>query len=1382
MIKKKTVKKLLSTMLCAIIVAAYFVPLNAFAASNTGKIGAVKWSLDGTVLTISGNGEMANIPSHYMQPWGTRKITEVIIEEGVTKIGRYAFHDCSVLTKITIPKSVNKIDIGAFAGCTALKRIYITDIAAWCNIEFSPTNLLYSLFLNGKEVNDIVIPDAVWEIKAWAFSGCTGLKSVTLSNGIMSIGNSAFSGCTGLESITIPDSVIEIGEEAFDGCNIKKLNITEGSKAVTGTIVVCKDTLEEVNIPNSVTNIAAGAFSDCKNLVGITIPDSVESIGIGAFKNTRYYNDDSNWDNDVLYISNCLIENRNKDCESYAIKNGTKVIADYAFAYCEQLRNITLPDSIRNIGKYAFTHCRLRNITIPKNLNSVGDRAFYMCFLNKVNITDLVKWCNVDIGEYGPLSNGAKLYLNGTEIVNLVIPEEITTIKTFTFSGCTSITSISIPNGVTEIGSHAFSFCVNLKNVTIPNTVTSIGGRAFCGCSGMSKIVIPNSVINIGRGLFIDCKNLTDITLPNSITSISDRMFRGCTELKNIIIPDSVTQIEDEAFINTGLTSIAIPKNVTEIGSYAFSGCTGLTSIIIPDNVKSIGERAFYKCYNLKEIVLSENLESINEYTFNACSSLTNIIIPNSVTNIERYAFTDCKKLTSVTVSDGLTNVNGAAFLGCNIKELNISKSSKYVTNAMVISKDTLERVNIQEGVTHIKERAFEKCSKLASVVIPKSVTGIGAYAFSGCTGLTNITIPNSVVWIGDYAFYNCSELISVKMPDAIKSVGIGKSAFSGCVKLADIAFPIAFSGTKAFENCRSLTNLPIADGFDCVSMEKGMFSGCTGLKNITIPNSIRDIYDYAFSGCTGLTSITILNDAELSGDNIFLGCDKTKLVIYTDSTQRPAYKYAKANGYLCRVIVDGYPNLQYSVDNDTLEIFGAEKTPDFNLFSSTPWYDFRDNITKIIIDENIAEIGAYNFYGFNNLEVIETKNSNLKFNTRSINTNNKNISVYSTGSGALEKYCKNNSVNFVKPPETPVLKTVTENTVEVQNENGFEYSLDKINWQESGIFKELKPVTQYAVYVRRKNGYTPFKGKPLIITTTKRIISAPVAPKIENYASNSVTLSSGYEYSSDGINWQKSNIFNRLSLNKIYSFYQRIPENSTDFPSEISKPLYFSLPDRPEILKVGATTLTVKPIDGYEYSLDKIDWQSSNIFTDLVTGMNYTVYQRIAKSVYSNSYQIVSEGTTVCVNGIDKTVPSTPSAPIVLSKTANSVTLKEISGYEYSADGKVWQNSNVFTGLNEDTEYTFYQRIAETKTAYASESSAALKVRTDKSYTPGDLDGDEKITDKDAIYLLMHSYFPEDYPVNQPLDYNNDGLINDKDAIYLLMHCYFPEDYPITK
>ena len=127
-------------------------------------------------------------------------------------------------------------------------------------------------------------------------------------------------------------------------------------------------------------------------------------------------------------------------------------------------------------------------------------------------------------------------------------------------------------------------------------------------------------------------------------------------------------------------------------------------------------------------------------------------------------------------------------------------------------------------------------------------------------------------------------------------------------------------------------------------------------------------------------------------------------------------------------------------------------------------------------------------------------------------------------------------------------------------------------------------------------------------------------------------------------------------------------------------------------------------------------------------------------------------------------------------------MTLKATEGYEYSLDGKVWHSSNVFDGLKDDTEYTFYQRIAETETSYASECSAGLKVKTDKAYTAGELDGDGKITDKDAIYLLMHCYFPGDYPVEQPCDYNGDGIINDKDAVYLLMHCYFPNDYPITK
>ena len=306
-------------------------------------------------------------------------------------------------------------------------------------------------------------------------------------------------------------------------------------------------------------------------------------------------------------------------------------------------------------------------------------------------------------------------------------------------------------------------------------------------------------------------------------------------------------------------------------------------------------------------------------------------------------------------------------------------------------------------------------------------------------------------------------------------------------------------------------------------------------------------------------------------------------------------------------------------------------------------------------------------------------------------------------------------------------------------------------------------------------------------VTATKATVQSPSVPVVDEVTNTTVKLitKSGYEYKMDSGEWQSSNVFAGLAPNSAHKFYQRIAETDTAYASEPSEALTVTTlkntvnaPSAPTVLSKTANSVTLKGIRGYEYRMDSGEWQSSNVFAGLAPNSAHKFYQRIAETDTAYASE-PSEALTVTTL---KNTVNAPSAPTVLSKTANSVTLKGTSGYEYSTDGRVWQKSNVFTGLNEDTEYTFYQRIAETETAYASESSAPLKVRTDKSYTPGDLDGDEKITDKDAIYLLMHSYFPDDYPVNQPLDYNNDGLINDKDAIYLLMHCYFPEDYPITK
>ena len=138
--------------------------------------------------------------------------------------------------------------------------------------------------------------------------------------------------------------------------------------------------------------------------------------------------------------------------------------------------------------------------------------------------------------------------------------------------------------------------------------------------------------------------------------------------------------------------------------------------------------------------------------------------------------------------------------------------------------------------------------------------------------------------------------------------------------------------------------------------------------------------------------------------------------------------------------------------------------------------------------------------------------------------------------------------------------------------------------------------------------------------------------------------------------------------------------------------------------------------------------------------------------------------------------IASSKCRPIIEKQTNNSVTLTTKSGFEYSKDGINWQSSNIFLGLTEKTYY-FYQRVAETDIAYASEKSDGLLVQL---YIIGDVDGVEGVTDRDAVYLLYHTFLSDIYPVNQDCDFNGDGEVNDKDAVYLLYHTFLPDLYPI--
>ena len=503
------------------------------------------------------------------------------------------------------------------------------------------------------------------------------------------------------------------------------------------------------------------------------------------------------------------------------------------------------------------------------------------------------------------------------ELCSVVLPNSISSIDDYAFSGCYNLSDISLGLSLGYIGSRAFEGCA-IHTLNLPASLHGVNSEAFAGSSIVQ--LVGDMVADDGISLIFD-NTLVAITpagigteygVPTEAITIGDGVFRDFSGIEHIDIHNKITSIGYEAFKNCGsLTSIAIPDSVESIGDGIFAGCTSLKSLSLGVNIESIDKEMFTGCDSIEQFSGKFASEDGSALIYNgtlmvfakACG-LQEYTISANITHIEERVFANCSNISlfrfeSTTpptlgegVFDGIENLQISipkeaveAYLTCDwphdyrraIIELadinNIPDSCRldYTTKDNqklgVYPEDgyTVLSHNYSNGQgiivffeppTTIGENAFYDCDSLTSVNIPNSVTSIGDYAFYDCDSLTSVNIPNSVTSIGDYAFCSCDCLKSVNIPDSVTT--IGEYAFVDCWGLTSITIgdSVTTIGEYAFANCQGLTSATIGDSVTTIG--EYAFAYCFNLTSVNIPDSVTTIGEYAFYKCFSLTSITI--------------------------------------------------------------------------------------------------------------------------------------------------------------------------------------------------------------------------------------------------------------------------------------------------------------------------------------------------------------------------------------------------------------------------------------------------------------------------------------------------------------------------------------------
>lgn len=749
---------------------------------------------------LNTHGElMENIPE-YLKVEGTvvtgiekeskDKIERIVIPEGITAIGEYAFMWCDKLKEITIPHSVKNIAEGAFCWCTSLETVrYDGTIEQWYEID--DDSLLVTL------ADRVLLCDGT-DIKA--------LTELVVPEGIKQIGKGTFYGCFSLERVVLPESLVSLPPDTFfNGTTLKaEFGGTKEQWLALGnddfTSVECKDDVVGIkDIPPYLVICGSQMNGFTKEIPNaIVIPDGVTAINAVEPEEKKYQF------KEVVTFEG--IEKKNVE-EKY------------------ELTELVIPASVKYIEEGAFFYF--------KNIRTIryGGTLEQWCALDNDS-------CLMDTTRCDEASNGTIMTYKGCLILG-----DGTNIR--------ALTELVIPEGVTEIGRNAFYDCHNFKSIAIPESVTKIGHNALfrCGietvryggtlaqwCAVESESFFVHFAAHIFLGDGTDIKTLKEIVIPEGMTKIGEGAFYDCPLLERVILPESLESLPPKTFSNSSTLKaqfggtkeqwLALGNNdftsveckdgtvgIKDVPPYFVMKGNRITDfredtpskLVIPEGVTSVCAVYLRDRRKLREY--KEDVSEERTIPENKPCSITDITIPTSVKYIGLVHpyFEELK-----TVRYG-----GTLAQWCDLcRRVSFTGRVEHIFLCDGTDIKTLEEIAIPEGVRIVKGNAFREFTKLKRLMLPTSVTKIGRLAFCECESLESILIPCKVMEIDNNAFYMCAALTSVAIPSSVKK--IGGNAFSHCPKLKDVRY----DGTKEqwgkimkYENFKDGVTIHCSDG-----------------------------------------------------------------------------------------------------------------------------------------------------------------------------------------------------------------------------------------------------------------------------------------------------------------------------------------------------------------------------------------------------------------------------------------------------------------------------------------------------------------------------------------------------------------------------------------